>query len=64
MQGVDLFSIPKPFGRARSWQAVRGLEFRAKFLSAMVSAYLLKLLALLTPERMRRALPYLVVDSP
>jgi hypothetical protein len=36
----------------------------AKSLPAMVSAYLLKLLALLTPEPMRRTLQYLVIDFP
>jgi hypothetical protein len=38
------------------------LRVRAKSLSAMVSTHLLKLLAFLTPEQMRRILPYLVVD--
>jgi hypothetical protein len=62
MKGFDLFFVPKPFESRTSWQAVRALEFRAKSLSPMASIYLLKLLALLTPERMRRTLPYLVVD--
>jgi hypothetical protein len=52
------------FGRPPSLGGVDYPLLGAKSFPAMVSAYLLKLLALLTPEPMRRTLQYLVIDFP
>jgi hypothetical protein len=56
--------FPIPIGGKPSWQEILTFEFMAKSLSAMVSAYLLKLPTLLTFERIKMTLPYLAVNFP